>query len=1182
MAIDSDIRDQAYQFFIQEAPELLQVIETELLTLRQERSTAKIHNMMRAAHSIKGGASCVELETIKMVAHRLEDIFKALHHDELEIDDALESGLLQAYDCLRLPLLEAIATGEEPDAEQTIALAEPVFAQLEAQLHNFLGASANLPSSIELGVDIAASIFEVDVAEGMERMKRVLARRQNNEMAAELHAQAEVFAGIAELLTLPGFGSIATTVLAALAAHPDRALDIAPLALADFQVAQLEVLAGDRTQGGAPSPALTQFAIVAPISTHPSLTVLEDLNLVSDAALDDIALDAGLEDMATLSMLDELWGETAVTKPGTDSITAGATLDDVWSDAPVATEFAFLDSFGVNELDADALNGKALPVMPTALIEQMFVDHGLENQAIAPIELPSVTAEPNHLTDPLAAVLALDAIFGDLAVGESADPVLPVVGELQPESEAISQTKGDRVQALMESITQDFDHLPTVEAIPPLSMSPAASPVKTEIAAASSIPANYKQYQKPAAGATAPSEAVNQLSVRVNLDRLERMNNLVGELAINRNGLSLQNEQLQTAVQELLRRFAKFQSMGTQLRDLSDQMLIAPDRHSSWSRSQARNGITTGVTNGTAQLTTQPTSQQRGFYSADFDSLELDSYSDLHLLLQATLEEIAQLEETVGDIVLLSGQSNQTLEGQRQKLNHLRDDLMWARMLPLSEVLNRFPRTLRDLATKHGKPTNLKLSGTGVLIDKAVLEKLQDPLLHLLRNAFDHGIEPPEIRLQQGKLEQGRIEIRAYHRGSQTIIEIRDDGRGINLEKIRQQAIAMGYFTAKQAAGMSNDRLLNLLFEPGFSTASEVSDLSGRGVGLNVVCAQLQALKGTVTVASEPGQGTTFTLRIPLTLTIAKLLVCLVGATAVALPSDSIEEILIPKADQIKQSNGQSFLHWRNQLVPVQPLSGLLDYAYPLPESLPNQALVAVPTPETWAAPLLLLRQGDQMLALEIDRLVTEQELVIKPFGAAIAPPSYIYGCTILGDGSLVPVIDGVALFSQITASTQLTSPAPSSTALPTVTSRTGATEPKPTLVSAKTPTLLIVDDSIALRQTLALTLQKAGYRVLQARDGREAIEQLQQNTTIQLVICDIEMPNMNGFEFLTQRRQDASLSAIPVAMLTSRGSDKHRQLAMHLGASTYTTKPYIEREFLAMLTQILKPVEQPAMAVAT
>ncbi|HEY9656775.1 MAG TPA: Hpt domain-containing protein, partial [Crinalium sp.] len=526
MAIDSDIRDQAYQFFIQEAPELLQVIETELLTLRQERSTAKIHNMMRAAHSIKGGAACVGLETIKMVAHRLEDIFKALHHDELEIDDALESGLLQAYDCLRLPLLESIATGGEPDTAQTIALVEPVFAQLEAQLHNFLGASANLPSSIELGVDIAASIFEVDVAEGMERMKRVLARRQNNEMAAELHAQAEVFAGIAELLTLPGFGSIATTVLAALAAHPDQALDIAPLALADFQVAQLEVLAGDRTQGGAPSLALAQFAIAAPISTYPSPPILEDLNFVSDdVALDDLALDAGLEDIANLSILDELWGETAVTQPGADSVTAGATLDNVWSDASVATEFAFLDSFEVNV--EDALNGKALPVMPTALIEQMFVDHGLENQAIAAIEPPSVTEEPNHLTDPLAAVLALDAIFGDLAVGESADPVLPVVGELQPEPEARFQTKGDRVQALMESITQDFAHLPTVEAIPPLAVSPAASPVETEIAA-SSIPANYKQYQKPAAGAVVPSEAVNQLSVLVNLDRLERMNNLVG------------------------------------------------------------------------------------------------------------------------------------------------------------------------------------------------------------------------------------------------------------------------------------------------------------------------------------------------------------------------------------------------------------------------------------------------------------------------------------------------------------------------------------------------------------------------------------------------------------------------------------------------------------------------------
>jgi chemotaxis family two-component system sensor histidine kinase/response regulator PixL len=256
-----------------------------------------------------------------------------------------------------------------------------------------------------------------------------------------------------------------------------------------------------------------------------------------------------------------------------------------------------------------------------------------------------------------------------------------------------------------------------------------------------------------------------------------------------------------------------------------------------------------------------------------------------------------------------------------------------------------------------------------------------------------------------------KAKLKFGHQGSQTIIEIADDGRGLNLDRIRSKAVDLGLLSPDQLATTSTSRLLELLFEPGFSTAPQVSELSGRGVGLSMWYAQLRSLKGTVAVTSEPGQGTTFTLRIPLTLTIAKLLVCYVGSTAFALPSDSIE-ILIPQAGEVKQSGRQRFLYWRDQIVPAYHLSELLEYACPLPEVIPSLALVTVPSPDDWASPMLLLKQDQQVLALEIDRLVTEQELVIKPMGAAIAPPSYIYGCTILGDGSLIPVIEAAALLN--------------------------------------------------------------------------------------------------------------------------------------------------------------------------
>jgi CheY-like chemotaxis protein len=224
------------------------------------------------------------------------------------------------------------------------------------------------------------------------------------------------------------------------------------------------------------------------------------------------------------------------------------------------------------------------------------------------------------------------------------------------------------------------------------------------------------------------------------------------------------------------------------------------------------------------------------------------------------------------------------------------------------------------------------------------------------------------------------------------------------------------------------------------------------------------------------------------------------------------------------------------------------------------------------------------LLALEVDRLVTEQELVIKPFGAALKPPSYIYGCTILGDGGLIPVIDGAALLNSFMGQTKTATFSTTLSETPTSDLKehsSTASITAPPLQTAKASTILVVDDSITLRQTLVLTFEKAGYQVLQARDGREAIEQLQQNLTIQLVVCDIEMPIMNGFEFLSQRRTDPQLAKIPTVMLTSRSSDKHRQLAMHLGANGYFTKPYIEQEFLAALETVIRqdaPAGVPAL----
>jgi chemotaxis family two-component system sensor histidine kinase/response regulator PixL len=816
-------------------------------------------------------------------------------------------------------------------------------------------------------------------------------------------------------------------------------------------------------------------------------------------------------------------------------------------------------------------------------ISEAMIDHttiAFEHYLEEPIALEADTdtsdreilevewAEAIAITDEAEAEIpALEQGFGDAFIAveieaTTSSAIVPVTStsdavQKQTSEEIEIRSTPENLEVAIHQIEQIFESLPELDLV-----ESGIEAIANSLTPTSRVNIQDSTTVNSPTGAKSEVAPTPNLSVRVDVERLGRMNNLVGELAINRNGHSLQNEQLQGSVRELLNRFSRVQNLVGQLQNLSDKMLIAPERHNLGSRPPIVEPL------GTFKV-------PRSNFD-DFDSLELDNYGVVHSELQGLLEEMMQLEESVDDIVLFARATDQTLERQRQMLTQLRDELMWARMLPLGEVLNRFPRMLRDLSTNYHKPVSLKLSGTGVLVDKAVLEKLFDPLLHLIRNAFDHGIESRDIRRSLRKPEQGQLEIKAYHRGSQTVIEVKDDGQGLNLERISRRAVELGLVSAEQLATIPASRLFNLIFEPGFSTASEVSQLSGRGVGLDVVRSQLRSLKGTIAVSSEAGVGTTFSLRLPLTLTIAKLLVCFSGSTALALPSDSIEEIVIPKPEQIKHSGSQQFLHWRGEIVPTYRLTDLLEYACPLPETAPSRALLAVPTPESWASPMLVLRQEQTFVALEVDRLVTEQELVIKPFGSAIAPPSSTYGCTILGDGSVIPVIDATVLLDQLLAqdtATPATTTGLNQQAMVMDSAAPGSasfSNSLPPSTPVKTPTVLVVDDAVALRRTLALSLERAGIRVLQARDGREAIERLQQSSSVELVICDIEMPNMNGFEFLSHRRQDPQTSKIPVVMLTSRSNDKHRWLAMQLGANAYFTKPYLEQEFLVAIKQLM------------
>lgn len=1027
--VDPNIRDQAYQFFRQESLDFLQTIEEGLLSLRHNRSIANIHQMMRAAHSIKGGAASVELDGIATIAHRLEDVFRGLYRYEADLDQDFEGLLFQGFDLLRTATLAQIQTGTYD--QQIVQESEPVFEVLTA----FLGVNENdeteLPTSAELGIDVVKTIFEGDVAQGIERLERVLANADHEEVRGEFHAQAEVFSGLGELFNLPGFKAIATTANQALDLEPPaNMLELGRVIIDNFKAAQAQVLEGDRAEGGRPSPELLLFLTDSPSELQTVTSIYESQESLEDIFGNAIAVDS------QPNLSEKPLGEVEFAIDQTSEFDLFEHQD---SASPSLLQlFEDLEDLSEESPEANFQLFENLPEESPEANFQLF---------------PETTAEPEEI-----------------------DIITP--------STAIAQDN--------TNLSTFFDAEP-VTAKP--SHEPVAAPYILE-------------------------------TVRVDLKRLDRLSNLTGELVTQENSTLLQIQQLQKRIEQLQRRFSDFERITKGLEEWMDQSQKASVR----------------TTNLVAER--------------ELDPLLMDSYSGLYTLVREGLEEVLQMNEGMRDMTLLTQQVQSIQRRKQQTLKQVRSDLLWSRMIPLNDILNRFPRMVRDLSSKYQKPVELRMSGTATLIDKATLEKLYDPLVHLIRNAFDHGADSPQQRRLAGKPDTATIEIRAYHRGNQTFIEVRDDGRGIDPEKVKAKAIATGILSPAAANQITQDQIYNLLFQPNFSTAEQISEISGRGVGLSTVAEQVKSLKGTVTISSQVGIGTTFTIRLPLTLTIAKLLIFSVDNNFFAIPVDSLVNLVTASDQQIQTLQGQTFYRIQDQLIPIIPTSNWSEH-YPLPKR--NLALLGeMLLPDESGTPILLIASGNEMIGIPVDYIVTEQELVIKPFGKIIPAPSYLYGCTIVADGTLVPVIDSATIVSKWLHQEN-----------PTYQPVVPATREVAGVVEQ--PTILVIDDSLTARQTLVLTLQKSGYQVVQAGDGREGLEQLDKIKNVAAVFCDVEMPQMNGFEFLATCRKQPHTANLPVIMLTSRSGQKHREIAKLLGATSYLTKPYLEQDLLQTVRAVLE-----------
>lgn len=1177
MISDPDIREQGYIYFLREAPELLQVIEQELLTLPEERSTAKIHSLMRATHTLKGGAANVGLEVIKTVAHYLEDVVKCLYNPEVVIDTELQTLLLQGYECLREPLMAELHGGSINE-EEILNRASGLFVQLQTKLGDFFGAQAQIPTSDELGFDIVESVFEIGVQQRLEGIAAAIDSQNAEELTSCLRSDAEVFVGLAESLNLPGFGAIATTTLAAIDAYPERILEIAIIALADFQKAREQVLAGDRTDGGTPSKALQQLAGQQESSRADGHErELEQFGefLTSDRyqeplqpQLSKVYLKIARYCLGWFHRYQNIPLENlslALLVPKLDTVNQSTSLQEANEAAKYVEDW--LDRF--SELVKDEADSQSICLYRQAAILTVVL-------AVAKFLYFDQTNQPDNSNIPIIKIIQhrrrqiVKQYKNQPPITESDKKWLerPQLQQLMLEPENNSLVE----EIWGNPIAAEASEIQMVEEIWGNPVVAEASEIQLNPAQAIVIPDTKKKEENGEKAIPSQSQETKNLkskiqnqSVRVDLEELERLNYLAGNLLINQNRQLLQDEELQEAVQNLHSNLRRHQQTLNQLREWSNLMLTEPDYLLTGFKGNKLLGFLSKGGSDNRQQTT-------------FDSLELDQYTELYHLFNSALEQTVQLAEATDVIDRIAKQLNYTLDKQQSLLSRVRTDLTALQMLPLGDVLGRFPRMIQQLVMAKKKPVELTISGGEVLIDKAIAEKLYDPLLHLVRNAFDHGIESLDIRQQRVKPPTGKIEIRAYHQGNQTIIEVRDDGQGLDFDAIRRRAVEQNFVSAEQVNNLSKAQLLDLLFEPGFSTAQTLSDISGRGIGLDVVREQVKNLQGSIRVESQPQMGTTFSLQIPFSLTSAKFFVCQVSGVSYALSSETITKIVLPLPGQIQVIEGKKLLMYSREYdtanstdkditaVPVYQLSALLHY----------NELSVMRHPSSAGAKtnqLLLLRGNTGFLGLEVDQILGEQELVIRPLGSAIAAPSYIVGCSILGNGRLILAIDGAVLLEQAISSITVHSPMlsafrPESSAKIFTAAHTSVGQLPPAI--ALTPvTVLVVDDSLSYRQTLAMNLQKAGYQVLQAQDGLEALQQLRQSSDIKLVICDIEMPRMNGFEFLKQRRQEPALANIPVVMLTSRTSDKHRLLALNLGATAYFTKPYLENELLTALADL-------------
>jgi chemosensory pili system protein ChpA (sensor histidine kinase/response regulator) len=604
-------------------------------------------------------------------------------------------------------------------------------------------------------------------------------------------------------------------------------------------------------------------------------------------------------------------------------------------------------------------------------------------------------------------------------------------------------------------------------------------------------------------------------SIRVGLDRLDSLMNLVGELVIARSRLDERFAEIER-VNELLA-FSRSR-MSQAVRDFEEK-----HRYTQLPPALSGAGADPG--------------------SDVFAELEFDRYDDFNIFARSVDEisaDVSEIQAQLAGFIRSVGEDTAQLH---RLTGSLRGEVTRARMVPIGRLFSRFLQPVREAARAGGKSLELKLAGETVEVDNAVIEQIADPLLHLVRNAVDHGIEGEEERRAAGKPSRATIEIRAHHQGSFVHIEVADDGRGMDPARLRERAARLGFLSTAAAEALDAREALNLIFLPGFSTVSEVTTTSGRGVGMDVVRANVGRLNGEIDVQSELGAGTRITIKLPLTVIVSDALLVRAGGETFAVPMHAVRSVIQVRPEDIVRSGDRERVVVEEEEVELVRLDRLL--------ALPAGRALA-------RLPVLVVRSGVRPLAVAVEELVGKEDVVIKNLGGLLERVGPFAGATITGAGRVILLVDP----SRLAEATESFPPAERT---PVLARERGPARER---AARKTRRILLVDDSISVRKFVGQMLEKASFEVITANDGAEALRRLG-DTTVDLVITDLEMPRVSGYELIEDLRARAATRALPVVVLTTRAGAKHVNLARSLGIVHYVAKPVDEEAFVRLIVSL-------------